>query len=154
MIEIDPEFRFAANGPLRDVIDPQDQDVSFEQRTSDSLRVLVVDDEKLVADTLSDILGGAGFVVLAVYDGVSAMEIVSGFEPDYLLTDVLMPGMNGVELAIEIQRLHPLVKVLLFSGQAGISEILNNGKQRGFEFEIIAKPIHPLKLIERLNSSE
>ena len=62
--------------------------------------------------------------------------------------------MNGVELAITIQKIHPTAKILLFSGQAGISEILLNGQQRGLKFELIAKPIHPLKLIEILKDQE
>lgn len=114
----------------------------------------MVDDEKLIANTVCDILTGAGFEVLAVYDGMSAIEALKSFQPDYLLTDVLMPQMNGIELAIEIRRTHPLVEILLFSGQAGISEILNTGQLLGFEFELIAKPIHPLKLIERFKCRE
>jgi hypothetical protein len=58
--------------------------------------------------------------------------------------------MNGVELAIAISKMFPTARILLFSGQAGISEILLEGQRQGFEFELIAKPIHPLKLIERL----
>ena len=72
------------------------------------------------------------------------------FHPDYVLSDVLMPRMNGVELAIAIRKMLPAVKIFLFSGQAGISEILQEGQRQGYDFELIAKPIHPLKLIERL----
>jgi hypothetical protein len=43
-----------------------------------------------------------------------------------------------------------MVEILLFSGQAGISEILEDAQRRGYEFELLAKPIHPNKLIERL----
>jgi len=63
---------------------------------------------------------------------------------------VLMPRMNGVDLGIAMRKMFPDAKILLFSGQAGISEILLEGQRQGFEFELIAKPIHPLKLIERL----
>jgi len=62
----------------------------------------------------------------------------------------MMPGMNGVELAIAITRTHPKTKVLLFSGQAGISEILEESKAKGFEFPLLAKPVHPTKIIEGL----
>jgi CheY-like chemotaxis protein len=88
--------------------------------------------------------------VASAYDGWEALEIATHFQPDYLLSDVLMPHMNGVDLAIEVRRICPLAKILLFSGQAGISDIVAEGQRRGFEFEMIAKPIHPLKLIERL----
>ena len=64
-----------------------------------------------------------------------------------------MPGMNGVELAIAMSKMFPAARILLFSGQAGISDILLDGHRQGFEFELIAKPIHPLKLIELLKIS-
>jgi CheY-like chemotaxis protein len=113
-------------------------------------RILVVDDERLIADTIAEILEGVGFHVAVAYDGWSALEIASRFQPEYLLSDVLMPRMNGVDLAIAVQKIYPAARVLLISGQAGISEILLSGQKQGFEFELVAKPIHPLKLIERL----
>jgi CheY-like chemotaxis protein len=125
------------------------EDSSEEQQRS-LPKVLVVDDERRIADTLSEILTMAGFHAIVAYDGWEALEAATRFHPDYLLSDVLMPRMNGVELAIAVQRIYPLARILLFSGQAGISEILLEGQKKGFEFELIAKPIHPLKLIERL----
>lgn len=116
--------------------------------------VLVVDDEKIIVDTLAEILNGAGFEVLSAYDGWTALEKIANRRPDYLLSDVLMPQMNGVELAIAIRKMYPATRIMLFSGQAGISEILLEGQRQGFEFELIAKPIHPLKLIEHLKDSQ
>jgi CheY-like chemotaxis protein len=115
-------------------------------------KILVVDDEKRIADTLTEILEMSGFQVATAYDGWDALEAAARFHPDYLLSDVLMPRMNGVDLAIALRKMYPDAKILLFSGQAGISEILLAGHRQGFEFELIAKPIHPLKLIERLKA--
>lgn len=115
-------------------------------------KILVVDDEKRIADTLTEILEMSGFHVATAYDGWDALEAAARFHPDYLLSDVLMPRMNGVDLAIAMRKMYPDTKILLFSGQAGISEILLAGHRQGFEFELIAKPIHPLKLIERLKA--
>jgi DNA-binding NtrC family response regulator len=117
-------------------------------------RVLVVDDERLIADTCAKILDDAGFYAKTAYDGWKALEMVAEFQPDYLITDVLMPRMNGVDLAISVSRMLPAVKVLLFSGQAGISGVLLEGRAQGYEFELIAKPIHPTKLIEHLRKYE
>jgi len=113
-------------------------------------KVLVVDDQKLIADTLAEILANAGYETMAAYDGWEALETAGRFHPDWLLSDVLMPRMNGVELAITLRQKDPRLTILLFSGQAGISDILLEGQRRGYEFELLAKPIHPLKLIERL----
>lgn len=113
-------------------------------------KVLVVDDQKLIADTIAEILSNAGFETMAAYDGWEALEAAGRFHPHWLLSDVLMPRMNGVELAITLRQTDPQLTILLFSGQAGISDILLEGQRRGYEFELLAKPIHPLKLIERL----
>jgi CheY-like chemotaxis protein len=77
-------------------------------------------------------------------------ETIPHLQPHYVLSDVLMPRMNGVELAIAVRNSSSSVKILLFSGQAGISDILESGKQRGFTFDVIAKPIHPLQLLQQL----
>jgi CheY-like chemotaxis protein len=113
-------------------------------------KVLVVDDQRLIADTLAEILGNAGFDAVAAYDGWDALDKASRFHPNWVLTDVLMPRMNGVELAIAMRKNYPASSILLFSGQAGISEILEDGNRQGYQFELIAKPIHPMRLIERL----
>lgn len=113
-------------------------------------RVLVVDDEQRIADTVAEILNAAGFEAIPAYDGWSALDAAGRFQPDYLLSDVLMPRMNGVELAITLRQTCPATRVLLFSGQAGISEILQSAQDRGFSFDLLAKPVHPSRLIERL----
>ena len=123
-----------------------------EGRTSAQPRVLVVDDERLLADTTAAILRRAGFDAKTAYDAFGAMEMTASFHPDYLLTDIMMPMMNGVELAIAITKMYPTTKILLFSGQAGIVNILEESKAKGFEFPLLAKPVHPLKLIERLQN--
>jgi CheY-like chemotaxis protein len=116
-------------------------------------RVLIVDDERLLADTTAAILGSAGFRTKTAYDGWEALETARSFHPDYLLTDVMMPLMNGVELAIAITKMLPSTKILLFSGQAGISDLLEEGHSQGYEFPLLAKPVHPLRLIEALKGS-
>ena len=116
------------------------------------LRVLVVDDERLLAETTAAILRRAGFATKTAYDGFGALDLMTSFRPDYLLTDVMMPGMNGVELAITITQNYPGTKILLFSGQAGVSQILEESMARGFEFPLLAKPVHPSKLVEGLKT--
>jgi CheY-like chemotaxis protein len=113
-------------------------------------RILVVDDERIIADTMAEILEGAGFQAVTAYDGWNALQVAGSLQPDYLLADVLMPRMNGVDLAMAIRKMYPAARILLFSGQAGITEILRAAQDQGFQFELIPKPIHPLSLIARL----
>ena len=114
------------------------------------IRVLVVDDEKLLADTTAAILRGAGFDAKPVYSGWQAVETARSFEPDCLLTDVKMPEMNGIELALVISKMLPATTIVLFSGQAGITDLLDDARDNGYEFPLLAKPVHPMALIERL----
>jgi CheY-like chemotaxis protein len=116
------------------------------------LRVLVVDDERLLAETTAAILNLAGFSTKIAFDGFAALEVARSFRPDLLLSDIMMPEMNGVELAIAITRMYPAIKTLLYSGQTGIAKILEESRAQGFEFPLLAKPVHPSKLIEGLKS--
>src|ERR1700692_3708936 len=79
--------------------------------------VLVVDDETLIADSLAAILRQHGFAAIVAYNGRSALETARVDPPDLLLSDVAMPGMSGIDLAIAISQATPGCKVILFSGQ-------------------------------------
>ena len=113
-------------------------------------KVLVVDDEKLIADTLAEILKRHGFAAIASYAGKRALQVAKRLQPDYLLADVLMPFMNGVELAIAVRQTSPKTRILLFSGHANSSELILEARRAGHIFDIVAKPIHPEKLIQIL----
>ncbi|HEY1895909.1 MAG TPA: response regulator [Terracidiphilus sp.] len=116
------------------------------------LTVLVVDDERVIADTMTEILRRSGFDAICAYDGLSALELALKVNPDFVVTDVVMPHMNGVQLAIAIRKAMPATEILLLSGQAGITEIVDGGRKDGYLFELIAKPIHPEKLLQRLRT--
>jgi CheY-like chemotaxis protein len=149
-LEIGPSSIYFADSFARNLTGDLPRDAKSAETQPAKPRILIVDDEKLIADTCAEILAGAGFSTKAAYDGWAALEIAAEFQPDYLLTDVLMPRMNGVELAISVRNMLPATRILLFSGQAGIADILFHGREQGYEFELVAKPLHPIKLIERL----
>jgi CheY-like chemotaxis protein len=113
-------------------------------------RVLVVDDERVIADTLATILNQSGFQAAAVYTGIAAVERARDEKPDLIISDVIMPDMNGIEAAIRIRQLLPGCKILLFSGQAATADLLEKARQQGHEFEILAKPVHPQDLLAKL----
>jgi CheY-like chemotaxis protein len=113
-------------------------------------KVLVVDDERVIADTLAMILNQNGFQTRAVYSGENALEMAATFEPDMLIADVIMADLNGIDAAIQIRALLPRIKILLFSGQAATADLLEKARAQGYEFEILAKPVHPQDLLTRL----
>ncbi|HEY1159553.1 MAG TPA: response regulator, partial [Terracidiphilus sp.] len=113
-------------------------------------KVLVVDDERVIADTLAMILNQSGFDARAVYSGERALELAITFAPDMLISDVIMADLNGIDAAIQIRALLPKIKILLFSGQAATADLLEKARARGYEFEILAKPVHPQDLLTKL----
>jgi DNA-binding response OmpR family regulator len=115
-------------------------------------RVLVADDKRVIADTLTTILNQSGFEARAVYSGETAVEMASVFKPEMLISDVIMCGLSGIDAAIQIRALLPGIKILLFSGQAATADLLEDARSRGHDFEILAKPVHPQDLLARLRS--
>lgn len=115
-----------------------------------SKRVFVVDDEKLIADTLVAILQNQGFEATAFYHAESALQACGLSRPDMIITDVVMPGMGGIELAIQVQDDFPDCRILLFSGQACTLDMLEVARLKGYDFELLNKPVHPSDLLARL----
>jgi CheY-like chemotaxis protein len=109
--------------------------------------VYVVDDEHVIAHTLAAILNGCGFDATAFTNPLDALKEAGMDKPDLLIADVMMPGMNGVELGIQFRNSLPQCKVLLFSGQATNAPLLEGALARGYDFELLAKPIHPKDLL-------
>jgi CheY-like chemotaxis protein len=113
-------------------------------------RVLVVDDEALIADTIVQILNRSGFVAEAVYSGQDAIDTARRTNPELVLSDVLMPHVDGVEAAIAIRESCPDTRIVLFSGQAATVEILARARERGHNLWLLPKQLHPTQLIKHL----
>jgi len=113
--------------------------------------VLIVDDEKVIADTLSIILSKSGFITMTAYDGASALNLAQKTSPDLLISDVVMPGMTGIDLAIAMKHAIPACKVLLFSGQAATVDLLEEARRLGHDFTTLTKPVHPTDMLRRIS---
>ncbi|HEX3987642.1 MAG TPA: response regulator [Acidobacteriaceae bacterium] len=129
---------------------PEDFQADGLQAARAHLRVLVVDDEPLIAQTVAAILNAHGFEARESTSAEDALRIARAFRPDIVLSDVLMPRMNGVDLGVRLSRELPDTRVLLFSGQAATSELMRRAEEQGYHFELFPKPIHPDELIARL----
>ena len=93
------------------------------------------------------------FNAVGAYSGEQALQIVHRFSPDCLLADVLMPFMNGSDLAITIRKISAATRIVLFSGHANWPHLLNDARLRGHQFEVVGEPIHPEKLMQLLRES-
>ena len=114
-------------------------------------RVLVVDDEHAIAETLSLILAKSGFDTAVAYDGREAVAKARSWRPDAIVSDVVMPMMDGIEAAIQILSFLPACKIVLLSGQAATSDLVKHAALKGHYFEILAKPVPPAELLRELS---
>ena len=109
--------------------------------------VFVVDDEPGTASTLAAILNASGFQATAFTDAAKAMEAAESCCPSMLISDVVMPQMNGIELAIKFKATCPQCKILLFSGNASSNSLLEVATKKGHAFRIMSKSILPKDLL-------
>ena len=115
--------------------------------------VFVVDDEEVIASTLTMILRmQGGFRARSFSKPLEALEAARLEAPDLLISDVVMPLLSGIELAIQVREDCPDCKVLLFSGQAATAHLLEAASANGYDFEVLMKPVHPADLLARIRS--
>ncbi len=117
------------------------------------LRIFVVDDEFVIASTLSLILRQKGFDAVSFTAPNDVLEAARSTVPDLLISDVVMPQFSGIELAIRLQEQCPQCKIVLFSGQATNAGLRETARVNGFDFEIMAKPVHPTELLRKIKEA-
>lgn len=123
------------------------------RKINDKLKyIFVIDDESHIADSLVEILNGCGYHAYAFYDGRAAIDFARQRCPDIVVSDVIMPKLNGVDTAIMIREHCPATRIVLFSGQAGTAAIMDEARIKGHNFELLPKPMHPDQLLKRLSA--
>jgi CheY-like chemotaxis protein len=116
-------------------------------------RVLVVDDNELVADTAVMVLLSCGLNAVAAYDPNRALEMAKSGSFELLLTDVKMPGMSGIELAIRVRDGGYIPNILIMTGAVTFAtdDLTQNVDGRGRNFDILRKPATASELIEKVH---
>lgn len=141
-------FPFLRGSEWQPHFSPDEKPAPTPARDGAKLRIIVVDDEVLIAETLAEILNQEGFDARAVTAGEAALKLAQTFVPDVMFSDVIMPGMTGIDLGIKIRSTVPGCKIFLFSGQAATVDLLDKARKQGHGFEILAKPIRPEIVVE------
>lgn len=116
--------------------------------TSEAKSILVADDEPSVREFVERALKYAGYAVTAVPDGNAALAELARKKYDLLLTDIVMPDLDGIALALKVAKDHPSTKIVMMSGYA-------NQRQRAHNLdclahEIISKPFTLEEIIKRV----
>jgi CheY-like chemotaxis protein len=112
--------------------------------------IFIVDDEIVIGETLALILKKSGFDARYFTDPLEALQAARTEAPDLIVSDVMMPQLSGVDLAIAIQRECPECKIILFSGHAETLDLLSKARDKGYDFNLLAKPVHPADLLRRI----
>lgn len=113
-------------------------------------RVFVVDDEQVIASTLASILKLHGYSAAFFTSPQEALAAARAKAPDLLISDVAMPGISGIDLAIQMKTQYPECKILLFSGQAATLDLLEDARNQGHDFQLLEKPVHPSEILSRV----
>jgi DNA-binding NtrC family response regulator len=115
-------------------------------------RVFVVDNEHVIASTLAAILKLHGYCAKAFTSPLEALTAARSKAPDLLISDVAMPGLSGVDFAIQMKTQHPDCKILLFSGHAHTQDLLEDARRQGHDFQLLEKPVHPSAILASIGA--
>src|SRR5580698_6833219 len=113
-------------------------------------RIFVVDDEPVIASSLATILRMNGFSARFFTCPLEALAAARSESPDLVISDVSMPGISGVDLAIQMRAQYPNCKILLFSGQAATLDLMEGARAQGYDFRLLQKPVFPSALISEI----
>jgi DNA-binding NtrC family response regulator len=115
-------------------------------------RVFILDDEHLIAQTLAIVLEQEGLKAIAFTSPLDAIAAARECPPDLLVSDIEMPEMNGVDLALRLRQSHPKNRVILFSGHTRLETFLTPNRASIADFEVFTKPVHPRDLLRAIRA--
>jgi CheY-like chemotaxis protein len=107
---------------------------------SERFKVVVVDDERAIADKFCEKLRALGYEAYSAYDGESALMLCRSQQPGAVISDLCMPGINGLELAVIIKEQLPGCKVVLLSHSSSMP-LIDQARQSGCDFDLLDKTI-------------
>lgn len=108
---------------------------------------LVVEDDPVIATTVAAILNCSGLAALYETDAYSALETAMIIPPEIVVSDLALPGMNGLDLATEIIRAVPDCEAILFAGQLTGEGLASRIRAPGCPISVLSKPVHPAELL-------
>ena len=119
-------------------------------------RILIVEDTKLMQETLVDVLSAAGHDIVTADNGVHAVEIVAeGKDFDIIVTDIIMPEMDGIQTILELQTMLPAARIIAISGGSARMEKaqgLDTARRLG-AVAILEKPFEVDSLLDAINAA-
>jgi len=115
-------------------------------------RILIVEDEKVVAESLGQVLRVHGYTVRVAHSAEEAIDLISWWSPHLAILDVMLPKMNGIQLAMFLKEQRRDCGILLFSGQPSVEDLVAQARLDGLQFDILAKPVHPAVMLDAVST--
>ncbi len=97
-------------------------------------------------------MNASGFDAEVAYSAAQAVDVALERCPNVVIADVVVPEKTGIELAIILSSICPAARILLMSGQASTATLMRDAARDGYDFELLAKPLPPLLLLEKLRT--
>jgi CheY-like chemotaxis protein len=115
-------------------------------------KILVVDDDAIVRETLVEILSSEGYDLVTAQDGRHGLKLFRSENPDLVVTDIIMPEMEGIQMITEIRAMDPKAKVIAVSGGAriGNTDFLKIARLLGAN-DVVYKPFDPDDFLARVS---
>ncbi|EAC3912298.1 response regulator transcription factor [Listeria monocytogenes] len=113
-------------------------------------KILVVDDEKAIADIVKFNLNKEGFDVYCAYDGDEALELVEEVQPDLILLDIMLPGRDGIEVCREVRKKYDMPIIMVTAKDSEIDKVI--GLELGAD-DYVTKPFSNRELIARVKAN-
>lgn len=137
------------SGPVRAAT--RDKEIERHRPMNHGARILIVDDEKDICEILFRLLKRSGFTPLVAHNGERALEMIRLGMPDAVVSDVMMPGMDGMELLRRAKEYDPNLPFLIITGYSGIDGAVKAMKEGAFDY--LAKPLNNKELVEKIRLS-
>ena len=114
------------------------------------MKILIIEDEKLLADSIRDMLVRKGFETEVVYDGISGAEYAELGVYDLLILDVMMPGMNGYQVARQVRKRRCSTPILMLTARSSLEDRIE-GLNAGADY-YLTKPFDSRELLACINA--
>ncbi|MCK4992634.1 MAG: response regulator, partial [Bacteroidales bacterium] len=117
------------------------------------LKVLVIDDSSVIVDYIKGNLEEAGYEVCTADNGKAGIEMIDKYDLDLVITDIIMPERDGVEVMLYIKRLYPDIRTIVITSGGAIAakDHLSMASKLGADF-VIQKPVDPLQLLATISA--
>jgi two-component system response regulator MtrA len=118
-------------------------------KENEARTILIVDDDQALAEMLSIVLENEGFMTVSCLDGLRAVEVVPLLNPDLVLLDVMLPGLNGIQVAAQIRE-HSDVPIIMLTAKSDTVDVVK-GLEAGAD-DYVSKPFKAVELLARIKA--